>query len=825
MADADDDAWGNLDLEIEDDVDIPGQSVAEANDKHGDKGDTQSSSLLETQPTSQPAVPTSPKPKPKPRPKPRVKSEHIPSAAQLNNQAQTSFEDEISAQVPKADVEPTLDNSTAAGVPQAGANGHQNGDHGHIAQALTAVPANADDSAAESFTDTGTEVTDATGRPMFGKEQSSSDNEPQSAQMLASGAINSLSADPDPNMPQAPKELSASARSFLCAQPSKATRAASVSVLGETELELDEVQRSNSAIMLTKVVRQSVTKSYGHNSNRPRVAVKRKTYAQLKQERAEREAKEAEEEQQRILAEQQQAQQEEEQRRLDSMTAEAKAQAQAEAKAQAEAEAKAKEEAEAKANAEAEAKAKAEAMAKAEAEAKAKEEAEAKAQAEVEAKAKEEAEAKAQAEAEAKAKAEAEAKAKAEAEATAQAEAEAKAQAEAEAKAKEEAEAKAQAEAEAKAKAEAEAKAKAEAEATAQAEAEAKAQAEAEAQAQIENDDDFYSDDDSDNDDNAADNDDADFYSSDDEASSPSTRRARAATSSSSAGVAPLPSNFSLMSQAGQSLLARSDGVYNVVHAHLKDRQKEQEQLKADGDTTSAPTVLLQFSDEEQHTLIKESHFLDQVLNASGKRRGMLMSALPALPPTDIFSSDLVEATSRQLNDADVLAAEERLNELSIGVAILDNQQEHADEEADLKRAKTKKEILIEAMEKMLRAHQQHKQAVEDAMQARLMDQVLGGKKKKAKAKKPTKKQLRKLLDTVTEATPVYAVARTYKSLKAKDKYFLSFDMAQELEVLSVENAPHGLWVARNGRAEEVGFVYTHDLMINADYVSSKMKV
>ena len=64
------------------------------------------------------------------------------------------------------------------------------------------------------------------------------------------------------------------------------------------------------------------------------------------------------------------------------------------------------------------------------------------------------------------------------------------------------------------------------------------------------------------------------------------------------------------------------------------------------------------------------------------------------------------------------------------------------------------------------------------------MEQVLGDKKKRSKVKKPTKKALRKVLDKVDETTPVFAVARTYKSIQAKDKYFLSFGMAEELKVL-----------------------------------------
>lgn len=50
----------------------------------------------------------------------------------------------------------------------------------------------------------------------------------------------------------------------------------------------------------------------------------------------------------------------------------------------------------------------------------------------------------------------------------------------------------------------------------------------------------------------------------------------------------------------------------------------------------------------------------------------------------------------------------------------------------------------------------------------------------------------------MTEQTPVFAIGRTFKSLKSRDKKFLSFDMNEELRVLSVEGTPHGLWMARN---------------------------
>ena len=58
----------------------------------------------------------------------------------------------------------------------------------------------------------------------------------------------------------------------------------------------------------------------------------------------------------------------------------------------------------------------------------------------------------------------------------------------------------------------------------------------------------------------------------------------------------------------------------------------------------------------------------------------------------------------------------------------------------------------------------------------------------------------------VTDETPTFAVGRTYKSLKSKDKKFLSFEMNEELTILSVEGTPNGLWIARahNGKVRRV---------------------
>lgn len=49
----------------------------------------------------------------------------------------------------------------------------------------------------------------------------------------------------------------------------------------------------DSSVMLNKVVRTSVTKSYGVQSTRPRIHVQRKSYLELKQERLEREQEDA----------------------------------------------------------------------------------------------------------------------------------------------------------------------------------------------------------------------------------------------------------------------------------------------------------------------------------------------------------------------------------------------------------------------------------------------------------------------------------------------------------------------------------------------------
>lgn len=109
----------------------------------------------------------------------------------------------------------------------------------------------------------------------------------------------------------------------------------------------------------------------------------------------------------------------------------------------------------------------------------------------------------------------------------------------------------------------------------------------------------------------------------------------------------------------------------------------------------------------------------------------------------------------------------------------------------------------------------------------------------------------------VTDTTPTFAVGRTYKSIKSKDKRFLSFDMNEELTILSVEGTPNGLWIARSTgdkvrcncmhvwayvrfeafvrdtdmahlpappiRITKVGFIFTHDFAITADYVNEKM--
>ena len=119
----------------------------------------------------------------------------------------------------------------------------------------------------------------------------------------------------------------------------------------------------------------------------------------------------------------------------------------------------------------------------------------------------------------------------------------------------------------------------------------------------------------------------------------------------------------------------------------------------------------------------------------------------------------------------------------------------------------------------------------------------------------------------MTDTTPTFAVGRTYKSLKSRDKRFLSFDMNEELTILSVEGTPNGLWIARSKDDKvccdftfaymrvsliaiclfaifiasagvftltrritpthiiitKVGFIFTHDFAITADYVNEKM--
>ena len=143
-------------------------------------------------------------------------------------------------------------------------------------------------------------------------------------------------------------------------------------------------------------------------------------------------------------------------------------------------------------------------------------------------------------------------------------------------------------------------------------------------------------------------------------------------------------------------------------------------------------------------------------------------------------------------------------------------------------RPKTRLEIVDEeihaAKKKILKAFKDHNSNVQDFMNVKLEEEVLGNRKNiKQKRVKHNTKDLKAILASVDkEEAEVFASGTSCKAVKPKSRVYLASKAGEALDLIMHEPIPRGLWLGRNAKGK-LGFIRTEDFMISPTDVHKMM--